>query len=30
MPYGVLLTGKDALIAVADSGVTKVSYTVVI
>lgn len=30
MPYGVLLAGKDALIAVADSRVTKVSYTVVI
>lgn len=30
MPYGVLLAGKDALIAVADSGVTKISYTVAI
>ena len=30
MPYGVLLAGTDTLIAVADSRVTKVSYTVVI
>ena len=30
MPYGVLLAGTDALIAVIDSRVTKVSYTVVI
>lgn len=30
MPYGVLLAGTDALVAVADSRVTKVAYTAVI